>query len=46
MSATETGVGTSTETIAESQTDIRIDEGDHERFAHYVDRRRGLVLRM
>jgi Protein of unknown function (DUF3039) len=28
--------GTGTETIHEGRTDIRIDEGDHERFAHYV----------
>ena len=26
--------GTSTETIAEGHTDIRVDEGDHERFSH------------
>jgi DUF3039 family protein len=37
---TDTGVGTgtSTETIHEARTDYRLDEGDHERFAHYVDK--------
>jgi hypothetical protein len=30
--------GTGTETIAEGRTDIRVDEGDHERFSHYVDK--------
>ena len=32
--------GTGTETIQEERTapDIRIDEGDHERFAHYVEK--------
>ncbi len=28
--------GTGMETIQEERTDIRLDEGDHERFAHYV----------
>jgi hypothetical protein len=37
---TDTGVGTgtTTETIHEGRTDYRLDEGDHERFAHYVDK--------
>lgn len=41
---TRTGTGTTTEaptrteTIDRGQTDLRIDEGDHERFAHYVDK--------
>jgi len=30
--------GTGTETIQDERTDVRIDEGDHERFAHYVDK--------
>ncbi len=32
--------GTSTETIPDERTrpDIRIDEGDHERFAHFVEK--------
>src|SRR5213083_2579026 len=29
---------TGTETISEGRTDIRVDEGDHERFSHYVDK--------
>ena len=27
---------TDLETISEGRTDIRVDEGDHERFSHYV----------
>ncbi len=30
--------GTGMETIQEERTDIRLDEGDHERFAHYVEK--------
>lgn len=30
--------GTGTETISEGRPDIRVDQGDHERFAHYVDK--------
>ena len=29
---------TDLETISEGRTDIRVDEGDHERFSHYVDK--------
>jgi hypothetical protein len=32
------GTGTSTETIEEGRTDYRYEPGDHERFAHYVDK--------
>ena len=27
-----------TETIVEERTDVRLDEGDHDRFSHYVDK--------
>jgi hypothetical protein len=30
--------GTGTETIQEERTDVRVDEGDHDRFAHYVEK--------
>lgn len=30
--------GTGTETIQEERTDARLDEGDHDRFAHYVEK--------
>ena len=30
--------GTTTEIVTEGHTDIRVDEGDHERFSHYVDK--------
>ena len=30
--------GTGTETIQEATPDIRIDEGDHDRFSHYVEK--------
>ena len=30
--------GTETETIQQERTDIRLDEGDHDRFAHYVEK--------
>ena len=30
--------GTGTETIQDERTDVRIDEGDHDRFSHYVDK--------
>ena len=33
---TERGIGTLTET--DERTDYRLDEGDHERFAHYVEK--------
>ncbi len=36
MAAMERGTGT--ETIQEDRTDIRLDEGDHDRFAHYVEK--------
>jgi len=29
---------TGTETIQEERTDVRLDEGDHDRFAHYVEK--------
>jgi len=29
---------TGTETIHEERTEVRIDEGDHDRFAHYVEK--------
>lgn len=32
------GTGAGTETIEGGRTDVRLDEGDHERFAHYVDK--------
>jgi hypothetical protein len=31
-----TGPESKTETIVEERTDYRLDEGDHERFSHYV----------
>jgi len=30
--------GTGTETIQEERTDARLDQGDHDRFSHYVDK--------
>jgi len=30
--------GTGTETLERGQTDVRSDEGDHDRFAHYVEK--------
>jgi hypothetical protein len=30
--------GTDTDVIHEGRTDVRIDEGDHDRFAHYVEK--------
>ena len=30
--------GTGTETIQEERTDARLDEGDHDRFSHYVEK--------
>jgi len=30
--------GTSTETVEDVRTDVRVDEGDHDRFAHYVEK--------
>ena len=30
--------GTGTETIQEERTDVRLDEGDHDRFSHYVEK--------
>jgi DUF3039 family protein len=29
---------TGTETIQEERTDVRLDEGDHDRFSHYVEK--------
>ena len=29
---------TGTETIQEERTDVRVDEGDHDRFSHYVEK--------
>jgi hypothetical protein len=34
----ETERGTGTDVLPEERTDHRVDEGDHDRFAHYVDR--------
>jgi hypothetical protein len=31
-------VDTATEIISAGRTDIRVDEGDHERFSHFVDK--------
>jgi Protein of unknown function (DUF3039) len=39
-SVPEPGTGTNTGTIVEESVDYRLDEGDHERFAHYVPRDR------
>jgi DUF3039 family protein len=30
--------GTGTGTLPDERTDVRIDEGDHDRFAHYVEK--------
>jgi hypothetical protein len=30
--------GTITETIPDERTDVRIEEGDHDRFSHYVEK--------
>jgi hypothetical protein len=35
---TSTSTETSTTTIHEERTDHRLDDGDHERFSHYVDK--------
>jgi hypothetical protein len=33
-----TSPGTGADTVTEERTDYRLDEGDHERFSHYVDK--------
>jgi Protein of unknown function (DUF3039) len=33
-----TGTSTETETVQDERTDARLDEGDHDRFAHYVEK--------
>jgi len=34
----EPGTGTGVITEEETRTDYRLDEGDHDRFSHYVDK--------
>jgi hypothetical protein len=38
----EPGTGTGVITEEDTRTDYRIDEGDHDRFAHYVDKSKPL----
>jgi len=33
-----TGLSRETETVQDERTDARLDEGDHDRFAHYVEK--------
>jgi hypothetical protein len=35
---TQTGTDTETGTLVTGRPDLRLDDGDHERFAHYVDK--------
>lgn len=38
MSTEDLPGGTGTETLERGSTDVRVDEGDHDRFAHYVEK--------
>ena len=37
---TETQIGTGSQTVLDERTEYRYDEGDHERFSHYVPKER------
>ena len=41
-SVPERGTGTLTEEAVEETVDYRFDEGDHERFSHYVDKSKNM----